>query len=276
MKENVMKRVLVVILAGIMLFTTACKKADTQPAADEGIISFEDVNTDKVNLIALGNSDVPVGQYSQEIFENLSLWEGIQSKISFGANVKEVLSQVEEASVDCGVVYATDAATATDIKVVCEAPEGSLKTPVVYPVAMLSETKYPDAAKTFLNYLMTETALSEFTKVGFTVAIDTPATETEYTGKTCTLNVFAAASLTEALQTIQTAFEAKYPDIRLVFSFDSSGTLQTQIESGAEADIFFSAAAKQMSALSKEGYIADDTKADLLENKVVLIVPARQ
>lgn len=308
MKKNVMKRALAIILAGMMLFTVACNKSDSRQTetpdsevtatdsvtetvtstpeatvtdtaedakAEEGITSFEDIGTDKVKLIALGNSDVPVGQYSQEIFENLGIWENIQSKISFGTNVKEVLSQVEEASVDCGVVYATDAATATGVKVICEAPEGSLKTPVVYPVAMLSGTKNPDAAKVFLNYISTDAALSEFKKVGFSVAIAAPAAETEYTGSACTLNVFAAASLTESLSAIQTAFETKYPDIKLVFNFDSSGTLQTQIESGAEADIFFSAAAKQMTALSGEGYIADDTKIELLENKVVLIVPAK-
>lgn len=308
MKKNVMKRALAIILVGMMLFTVACSKSDSRQTenpdaevtdtnsvtetvtptpeatvtdtagdtkAEEGITSFEDIGTDKVKLIALGNSDVPVGQYSQEILESLGLWENIQSKISFGTNVKEVLSQVEEASVDCGVVYATDAATATGVKVICEAPEGSLKTPVVYPVAMLSGSKNPDAGKVFLNYIAAETALSEFKKVGFSVAIAIPAVETDYTGKACTLNVFAAASLTESLSAIQTAFEAKYPAIKLVFNFDSSGTLQTQIESGAEADIFFSAAAKQMTALSKEGYIADDTKIDLLENKVVLIVPAK-
>ena len=308
MKKIVMKRVLAIILAGMMVFTVACNKSDSQQTenpdvqvtaadnlsetvtptleatvtdkaeaakAEEGIATFEDVDTDKVKLIALGNSDVPVGQYSQEIFESLGFWKNIQSKISFGTNVKEVLSQVEEASVDCGVVYATDAATATGIKVICEAPEGSLKTPVVYPVAMLSGTKNPDAGKVFLNYIQADTALSEFKKVGFSVAVAVPAAEMEYTGKACTLNVFAAASLTESLSVIQKTFETKYPDIKLVFNFDSSGTLQTQIESGAVADIFFSAAAKQMSALSTEGYIADDTKIDLLTNKVVLIVPAK-
>lgn len=308
MKKIVMKRVLAIILAGMMVFTVACNKSDSRQTenpdvqvtaadslsetvtptpeatvtdkaeaakAEEGIASFEDVDTDKVKLIALGNSDVPVGQYSQEIFESLGFWKNIQNKISFGTNVKEVLSQVEEASVDCGVVYATDAATATGIKVICEAPEGSLKTPVVYPVAMLSGTKNPDAGKVFLNYIQADTALSEFKKVGFSVAVAAPAAEMEYTGKACTLNVFAAASLTESLSAIQKTFETKYPDIKLVFNFDSSGTLQTQIESGAVADIFFSAAAKQMSALSTEGYIADDTKIDLLTNKVVLIVPAK-
>ena len=77
-----------------------------------GIESFEDVGTDKVKLIALGNSDVPVGQYSEEIFTYMDLWDKMneENKITFGTNVREVLAQVEEGSVDCGVVNSTDAA----------------------------------------------------------------------------------------------------------------------------------------------------------------------
>ena len=74
--------------------------------SEKGITSFADAGTDKVKLMALGNSDVPVGQYSQEIFTYLNLWDKLNSekKITFGSNVKEVLAQVEEAAVDCGVV----------------------------------------------------------------------------------------------------------------------------------------------------------------------------
>lgn len=77
----------------------------------KGLASFEDVGTDKVKLIALGNSDVPVGQYSEEIFTNMGIWDQLNAdgKITFGSNVKEVLAQVEEGAVDCGVVYSTDA-----------------------------------------------------------------------------------------------------------------------------------------------------------------------
>jgi molybdenum ABC transporter molybdate-binding protein len=251
--------------------TTESEKS-TQAGTKKAVSEFKDVNTDAVKLIALGNSDVPVGQYSQEIFQNLGFWDKIQSKISYGSTVKEVLSQVEESSVDCGVVYATDAATSKGVKVVCKAPDGSLKTPVVYPVAPLSKSQNPEAAKAFLNFLLTDDAVNEFKKVGFKMATDAKPTEVK-ADATCTLNVFAAASMTESFKEIQKLFNTKYPSITLVFNFDSSGTLQKQVEQGAAADIFVSAAQKQVDALQKEGYINGDSVIKLLQNEVVLIVP---
>jgi molybdate transport system substrate-binding protein len=130
--------------------------------------AFEDVNTAKVSMIALGNADVPVGQYSQEIFTNMGVWDGIQKKITFGSNVKEVTTQVKEKAVDCGVVYATDAYSA-GLTAVAEAPAGSLKTPVVYPAAVTRTSKQAEAAKAFLDYLQTDACSAVFEKVGFTV-----------------------------------------------------------------------------------------------------------
>lgn len=289
MKKSKMKQLLVGILAATMLFGTGCSKEDTsstsattagttttasETTTAAGVTSFEDVNTDAVELIALGNSDVPVGQYSQELFEKLGFWDDIQSKISFGTNVKEVLSQVEEGSVDCGIVYATDAQTSDGVKVVATATEEMLDSPVTYPVAILSASKNPEAAKVFLDYLKSEAAQSEFTGVGFQSVLEGSSEDLAYTGADCTLTVFAAASLTESLTAIQTLFEEKYPAIKLVFTFDSSGTLKTQIESGSEADIFFSAAQKQMTGLEDENYIDSTTKYDILKNELVLIVPA--
>ena len=69
-------------------------------------------------------------------------------------------------------------------------------------------------------------------------------------------------------------FEEQYPGVTVEGTYDSSGKLQTQIEEGLEADVFMSAAVKQMKALDEEGLIASDTMVDLLENKIVLIVPA--
>ncbi|MDK2809272.1 MAG: molybdate transport system substrate-binding protein [Clostridiales bacterium] len=260
------------ILLVVILLLSACQTMPQSKSTKEAITGFEDVNTDQVSLIALGNSDVPVGQYSQEIFENMGIWEAIKDKISYGSNVKEVLSQVEEKSVDCGVVYATDAATATGVQVVASAPEGTLQTPVQYPVAMLSGSKSKEAAKTFLNFLLTKEAVAVFEAVGFQMAMEQETMNIE--GKErATLHVFAAASLTESLTKIQSLFQEKYPQIEVILNFDSSGTLQTQIEEGADADIFFSAADKQMRALKEEGYIESDTIWELLNNEVVLIVP---
>ena len=97
------------------------------------------------------------------------------------------------------------------------------------------------------------------------------------------LIVFAAASMTETLQEIQTLYEAEHPNVQLVFNFDSSGTLKTQIESGADCDVFISAGQKQMNQLditadpevNTDGldFVLQGTRIDLLENKVALCVP---
>lgn len=87
------------------------------------------------------------------------------------------------------------------------------------------------------------------------------------------LIVFAAASMQETLTEIGEKYMAERGNVDIVFNFDSSGTLQTQIEEGADCDLFISAGQKQMDALSDGGYVLDDTRLDLLENKVALAVP---
>ena len=259
--------------------TTAAATATPAPAlatatpSSADIASFEDLTTDKVSLIALGNSDVPVGQYSEEILTTLGIWDKLQSKVSFCGNVKEVLSQVSMGSVDCGIVYATDAATTDKVSVVASASADMMKTPVVYPAAVLKETGNSEAAQAFLNFLLTDEAKDAFVKAGFTYLADKTPGEFK-TDAACTLNIFAAASLTESLTEIGDLFMAENPNVEVVFNFDSSGTLEKQIESGAEADLFFSAAQKQMTALADGGYLMDGSKTDLLGNEVVLIVPA--
>lgn len=95
---------------------------------------------------------------------------------------------------------------------------------------------------------------------------DEPAGEVE-------LVVFAAASLTETVDAIIEAYKEVAPNVTVVPNYDSSGTLLTQIRSGADCDLFLSAAQKQMNVLEEEGYLLEGTRLDLLENKVVLVVP---
>ena len=95
----------------------------------------------------------------------------------------------------------------------------------------------------------------------------------EASGESVRLTVFAAASLTETLNEIAEQYKTVAPNVELVFNFDSSGTLKTQIEEGADCDLFLSAAQKQMNALQDEDLINTNTRVDLLENKVVLAVP---
>ena len=99
------------------------------------------------------------------------------------------------------------------------------------------------------------------------------AASSEASGESVQLTVFAAASLTETLNEISGQYKTVAPNVELVFNFDSSGTLKTQIEEGADCDLFLSAAQKQMNALQDEDLINTDTRVDLLENKVVLAVP---
>ncbi len=102
--------------------------------------------------------------------------------------------------------------------------------------------------------------------------------ETEAAGENTeiegTVMLAAAASLEKSFtEQLIPMFEAQYPSVKIEGTYDSSGKLQSQIESGADVDIFFSAALKQMQALQEEGYIEADASVDLLENKIVLIVP---
>lgn len=139
------------------------------PANSEAdIASFEDVATDKVKLVAIGEASVPVGQYTEEIYTALGLWDTVSAKANFGADVRAVLAWVESGDVDCGVVYVTDAATTEGVKIICEAPEGSHK-PVVYPAAVLKNAAQPQAAKAFLDYLSGPEAAAAFKAAGFTM-----------------------------------------------------------------------------------------------------------
>ncbi len=131
----------------------------------KGITSFEDVT--KAEQIALGEPEsVPVGQYSEEIFTSLGILDQVKEKAVYGSDVRAVLAWVETGEVDCGVVYATDAAVGEGIEIICEAPEGSC-TPVTYPVAVIKDSEHQEAAKAFVDYLSTEEARAVFEKYGF-------------------------------------------------------------------------------------------------------------
>ena len=123
----------------------------------------------EAKMIALGDpGSVPAGQYAEEVFTNLGNWEAVSSKASFGTNVTEVLNWVAEGSADAGVVYATDAATSKKVEIVAEAPAGSLKTKVLYPVGIISASQHPLEAKLFIDFLCSDDALAVFTNYGFT------------------------------------------------------------------------------------------------------------
>ena len=116
-------------------------------------------------LLAIGNSDVPVGQYTQKIFAYYGLDESAMIDcLTYGNNVKEVTTQVSEAAADCGIIYATDAFSA-GLEVV-DSATAEMCGQVIYPAAVLKGEK-EEAARAFLAYLETDAAMTAFERVGF-------------------------------------------------------------------------------------------------------------
>ena len=138
--------------------------------SDKGIDSFDKLaellKSGDVKL-AIGNSDVPVGQYTQKIFAYYNLDEAaIAEKLTYGSNVKEVTTAVSEGTVDCGIIYASDAYSA-GLTVAAEAT-ADMCGQVIYPAAVLNTSARQEAAAAFLQYLQGAEAAAEFRKVLFT------------------------------------------------------------------------------------------------------------
>lgn len=136
------------------------------------VTGFENV-TDAENM-ALAGEDVPVGQYSREIFTNLGLMDKVnEMEINECKNVTDVLAAVSEGSNEIGVVYATDAASVADkVEILAEAPADSLQTPVLYPVGLIEDKEASEddtkAAEAFLGYVESDAAIKVFEDYGFT------------------------------------------------------------------------------------------------------------
>ena len=140
----------------------------------KGIESFQDLASDKLELLCLGNDDVPVGAYSLQILDTLGIdIAGLEAdgKVTYASNVSEVATQVKEDAVDCGIIYATDAFT-YELNVLDQAT-ADMCDQVIYPAAVMkcggSETSQ-EAAQAFLDYIHTdESAIAVLEGVGFTV-----------------------------------------------------------------------------------------------------------
>jgi molybdate transport system substrate-binding protein len=141
------------------------------PDSDKGIDSFDALAAalkDADVLMAMGNSDVPVGQYTQKILAYYNLDEAALAdagKITYGSNVKEVTTQVSEGSVDCGVIYCTDAYSAGLTVTDYATPE--MCGQVIYPAAVMKNSAHAPEAQAFLDYLSTPEAMAVFEEVGF-------------------------------------------------------------------------------------------------------------
>ena len=137
----------------------------------KGVESFDQLAQllkDGTVLMAMGGADGPVGQYTQKILAFYELNEEELANaglLSYGSNVKEVTTQVKEASVDCGVVYCTDAFSAG--LTVADSATAEMCGQVIYPAAVLKTAQHAEAARAFLDFLKTDTAMAVFEKVGF-------------------------------------------------------------------------------------------------------------
>ena len=137
------------------------------------LIKPKDGETKVTGFENIAGENVPVGQYSREIFKNLGIEDDVNKmEINEGKNVTDVLASVSEGSNEIGIVYATDATSVADkVDVIAEAPEGSLETPVLYPVGLIVDAEASDeeaaAADAFLEYLQTDDAMKVFEEYGF-------------------------------------------------------------------------------------------------------------
>lgn len=137
-----------------------------------GITSYDDLKTrleEGTVFMAMGNADVPVGQYTQKILAYFGLDEAALAEagcLTYGSNVKEVTTQVSEGAVDCGIIYQTDAYSAG--LTVVDTATAEMCGQVIYPAAILKASQQPEQAQAFLDFLTGDAGDQVFTDVGFT------------------------------------------------------------------------------------------------------------
>lgn len=128
--------------------------------------SFADLATNKIPRIAIGAPGVPIRLYSEDVFKKLKLWDAVQPKCVFGENVRQVLDYVARGEVDAGLVYATDAVLLPGVRVLAIA-DASWSRPILYPVAVVSDTRQAALAKRFISYLSGKNGQKTLSKYGF-------------------------------------------------------------------------------------------------------------
>ncbi|MDR1778143.1 MAG: molybdate ABC transporter substrate-binding protein [Clostridiales Family XIII bacterium] len=143
----------------------------TRKDSGTSVTDFDNI-TDAATIAIGDPASVPAGQYAQEALTSLGTWDAVSAKASLGTNVTEVLNWVAEGSAEVGIVYATDAASVSDkVEVIAKVPEGSLQTPVIYPVAKLKAVSADnaEAVDAFIDFLKSDEVAAIFEKAGFKV-----------------------------------------------------------------------------------------------------------
>ncbi len=139
------------------------------PAGVESYDQLAQLLADGEVFLAMGNEDVPVGQYTQKILAYYELSEedlADAGSVTYGSNVKEVTTQVSEATVDCGIIYQTDAFSA-GLEVV-DTATAEMCGQVIYPAAVLNIASDAELAQAFLDFCTGAEASAIFEAVGFT------------------------------------------------------------------------------------------------------------
>ncbi len=132
--------------------------------------SFQDLTNSAVKALALGEtSTVPAGMYARQTLEHLGLFTALEKKVVYAKDVRAVLTYVETGNADAGMVYQTDANTSTKVRVIAVAPADS-HDPILYPAAVLRDSKNKPAARAFVEFLQGPDARAVFQKYGFTSA----------------------------------------------------------------------------------------------------------
>lgn len=140
------------------------------PASSTMVRGFEDLSRLQVSAIALGEPEtVPAGMYARQTLEHMGFFAAIQKKIVYAKDVRAVLTYVETGNADAGFVYGTDALTSKKVRVVATAPADS-HDPIVYPAAVLKNSKNAAAAREFVGFLEGPEARAAFGKYGFAPA----------------------------------------------------------------------------------------------------------
>ena len=134
------------------------------------IAKFEELANSDMKRLGIGEPNVvPAGQYAQQALKKLEIWDSVVDRIVFAKDVRTVLAYVETGNVDAGIVYKTDAASSSKVKIVATAPEGSHQ-PVLYPAAILAGSKNVKTAEEFMAFLTSPDGKVIFEKHGFVMS----------------------------------------------------------------------------------------------------------
>lgn len=139
----------------------------TQDDSDIDYSSFEDISADDLDQIAVGNPEsVPAGNYTKQTLNSIDLWDELEEEIILAKDVRQVLTYVESGNADIGFVYESDALTSDKVKILANS-DPEWHDSIIYPGAVIADTKHEDEATDFFNYMLTDEAQNVLKEYGF-------------------------------------------------------------------------------------------------------------